>query len=120
MTAGAHVRHPPTADGALDLAAGGDVLQQMAELFAEHGDVYRIRIPDLAADAVVIHHPDDIGRVLATNQRNYVKGTGIERVRLLLGDGSMTTEGPAWKTQRAATQPLMHPRSRDALDASIA
>src|SRR3954468_15799948 len=98
MTISAATQCAPVADGNLDVAGGGNVLTQMAALFSDHGDVYQIRVPDLGECAIVIHHPNDVARVLATNQRNYVKGIGIERVRLLLGDGSMTTEAQAWRT----------------------
>ena len=56
----------------------------------------------------MIHHPDDVKRVLVTNHRNYTKGVGIDRVRLLLGDGIMTSEGEFWRRQRRMMQPAFH------------
>jgi cytochrome P450 len=120
MTASTAGQFPPAADGSLDLSDEADLLERMSTLFAQHGDVYQVHVPDVADRAYVIHHPDDVARVLASNQRSYTKGTGIERVRLLLGTGSMTAEGETWKTHRRATQPLVHAHSFETLDAAIA
>jgi len=45
-----------------------------------------------------------------TNHRNYTKGVGIDRVRLLLGHGIMTSEGEFWRRQRRMMQPAFHRR----------
>ena len=82
----------------------------MVALFALHGDTYRVFSPARAAYIHVVHHPDDVQRVLVANQRNYTKGVGLDRVRLLLGNGSLTSEGEPWKRQRALLHPLFHRR----------
>jgi cytochrome P450 len=58
----------------------------------------------------VLNHPDDVKRVLVTNHRNYLKGLAIDRVRILLGDGIMTSEGDLWNRQRHMMQPAFHRR----------
>src|SRR6185295_16795810 len=45
-----------------------------------------------------------------SNHRNYTKGVGLDRVRILLGKGIMTSEGELWKRQRYMMQPLFHRR----------
>ena len=82
----------------------------MIELFARHGDTYRVYVPSRHSWTYVIHHPDDVKRVLVSNYRNYTKGTGIDRIKLLLGKGIMTSEGELWKRQRAMMQPCFHRR----------
>ena len=82
----------------------------MIELFARHGDTYRVHVPARHSWTYVIHHPDDVKRVLVSNYRNYTKGTGIDRIKLLLGKGIMTSEGELWKRQRAMMQPCFHRR----------
>jgi cytochrome P450 len=58
----------------------------------------------------VINHPDDVKRVLVSNHRNYTKGAGLDRVKILLGNGIMTSEGDLWKRQRYMMQPMFHRR----------
>jgi len=48
--------------------------------------------------------------VLVSNHRNYTKGVGLDRVRILLGKGIMTSEGELWKRQRYMMQPYFHRR----------
>jgi len=82
----------------------------MIELFARHGDTYRVFVPSRRSYTYVIHHPDDVKRVLVSNHRNYTKGVGLDRVKILLGKGIMTSEGELWKRQRYMMQPLFHRR----------
>ena len=82
----------------------------MIELFARHGDIYRVFVPARGSYTYVIHHPDDVKRVLVSNHRNYTKGLGLDRVRILLGKGIMTSEGELWKRQRYMMQPFFHRR----------
>jgi enediyne biosynthesis protein E7 len=82
----------------------------MIGLFARHGDTYRVYVPTRRSYTYVVHHPDDVKRVLVSNYRNYTKGTGIDRIKLLLGKGIMTSEGELWKRQRAMMQPCFHRR----------
>ena len=82
----------------------------MIELFARHGDTYRVYVPARRSYTYVIHHPDDVKRVLVSNHRNYTKGVGLDRVKILLGKGIMTSEGELWKRQRYMMQPLFHRR----------
>ncbi len=82
----------------------------MIALFARHGDTYRVFVPARRSYTYVIHHPDDVKRVLVANHKNYTKGVGLDRVRILLGKGIMTSEGELWKRQRYMMQPLFHRR----------
>ena len=65
----------------------------------------------------VINHPDDIKRVLLSNHRNYTKGEGMDRVKILLGNGIMTSEGDFWRRQRRMMQPSFHRRVIDQFSA---
>jgi enediyne biosynthesis protein E7 len=82
----------------------------MIELFGTHGDTYRVFVPARGSYTYVIHHPDDVKRVLVSNHRNYTKGVGLDRIRILLGNGLITSEGELWKRQRYMMQPLFHRR----------
>src|SRR5688572_3846954 len=104
------LRLPPLAGPQFDIGAEDNVIPRLTELFARHGDIYRFHSPGRREDVWVINHPDDVKRVLVSNHRNYTKGSGLERVRILLGDGIMTSEGELWKRQRYMMQPSFHRR----------
>ena len=111
MTASEPVpRAPPEADTPFDVGATEDSLERMSELAARLGDIYRVYAPGRRSYTYVINHPDDVKRVLVINHRNYTKGIGLDRVKILLGNGIMTSEGELWMRQRYMMQPLFHRR----------
>jgi enediyne biosynthesis protein E7 len=109
MTAAAPAKTaPPEAELQFDVGNTDDSLERMLELFARHGDTYRVFVPTRRSYTYVVHHPDDIKRVLVSNHKNYTKGVGIDRIKLLLGKGLMTSEGELWTRQRYMIQPFFH------------
>jgi enediyne biosynthesis protein E7 len=104
------LRLPPLAEPQFDIGTEDNLIPRLTELFGRHGDIYRFHSPGQREDMWVINHPDDVKRVLVGNHRNYTKGSGLERVRILLGDGIMTSEGDLWKRQRYMMQPSFHRR----------
>jgi cytochrome P450 len=92
----------------------------MRVYFAEYGDIYRVFAPSRGVFNYVINHPNDIKRVLLSNHRNYTKGEGMDRVKILLGNGIMTSEGDFWRRQRRMMQPSFHRRIIDRFTALIA
>ncbi|MEP7244674.1 MAG: cytochrome P450, partial [Gammaproteobacteria bacterium] len=103
-------RHPPESELQFDIGSTEDSLERMTALFARHGDIYRVYAPARKSYTYVINHPDDVKRVLVSNHRNYTKGVGLDRVKILLGNGIMTSEGDFWKRQRYMMQPMFHRR----------
>jgi len=101
-------RLPPGPGTPHELGTTDESIDLMVRWFREFGDTYRVFSPGRNSWTWVIHHPDDVKRVLVTNHRNYRKGTGIDRVRLLLGNGIMTSEGEFWRRQRRMMQPAFH------------
>jgi cytochrome P450 len=103
-------RQPPESELQFDIGSTDDSLDRMRELFARYGDIYRVYAPGRKSHTVVINHPDDVKRVLVSNHRNYTKGIGLDRVKILLGNGIMTSEGDFWRRQRYMMQPMFHRR----------
>ncbi|MCM2312312.1 MAG: cytochrome P450, partial [Steroidobacteraceae bacterium] len=101
---------PPAPPDSHELGATDESLDRMQRWFGEHGDTYRVFAPARGSWTWIVHHPDDVKRVLVTNHRNYTKGVGIDRVRMLLGNGIMTSEGEFWRRQRRMLQPAFHRR----------
>lgn len=104
---------PPGPAQGFDLGGSDESLALMRDCFARFGDVYRIFAPSRGVYNYVINHPDDIKRVLLSNHRNYTKGEGMDRVKILLGNGIMTSEGDFWRRQRRMMQPAFHRRVID-------
>jgi len=101
---------PPEPQLSFDIGEGVDALERMRELRERFGDIYRVHSPSRRGYVYVINHPDDVKRVLVTNHGNYRKGFGLDRVRLLLGNGIVTSDGELWRTQRYMMQPMFHRR----------
>ena len=101
---------PPGPAEGFDLNGSDETLTRLKRYFAEFGDIYRVFTPARGTYNYIINHPDDIKRVLLSNHRNYTKGEGIDRVKILLGNGIMTSEGDLWRRQRRMMQPSFHRR----------
>jgi cytochrome P450 len=104
---------PPGPAEGFDLGGSDDTLARLREYFARFGDTYRVFAPSRGVYNYVINHPDDIKHVLLSNHRNYTKGEGMDRVKILLGNGIMTSEGDFWRRQRRMMQPSFHRRVID-------
>jgi len=104
---------PPGPAEGFDLGGSDESLARLKRYFAEFGDIYRVFAPSRGVYNYVINHPDDIKRVLLSNHRNYIKGEGMDRVKILLGNGIMTSEGDFWRRQRRMMQPSFHRRVID-------
>jgi enediyne biosynthesis protein E7 len=104
---------PPGPTAGFDLGGSEESLALMRECFTRYGDIYRIFAPSRGVYNYVINHPRDIKTVLLSNHRNYTKGEGMDRVKILLGNGIMTSEGDFWRRQRRMMQPSFHRRVLD-------
>ena len=56
----------------------------------------------------LITNPADIRHVLQDNARNYRKSPLYEKLRVVLGNGLLTSEGDFWLRQRRIAQPAFH------------
>jgi len=101
---------PPESDQRFDIGSTADSLDRMRELYARHGDAYRVYAPGRKSHTWVFNHPDDVRRILIANHRNYTKGVGFDRIKILLGNGIIVSEGEFWKRQRRMMQPTFHRR----------
>jgi cytochrome P450 len=99
----------PRYPGEFLLALRRDRLAFLSRLAREHGDVVRFGLG--SERMVLMSHPDLVRDVLVAKGRNFRKGRGLERARLLLGEGLLTSEGELHLRQRRLAQPAFH-RSR--------
>ncbi len=56
----------------------------------------------------LLSHPDDVEQVLQMNNRNYIKGRLLDKIREVAGNGLFTSEGDFWRRQRRMMQPAFH------------
>lgn len=96
---------PPGPADQFDIDANEESFHKMWELFLRFGDIYKIDPPGRDRLTYVVNHPELVQHVLAGNHRNYVKGLGFERVKMLLGNGLIVSEGGFWRRQRQMLQP---------------
>jgi len=80
-----------------------DFLERMAR---EHGDV--VYLPVGRQRIFYVGHPDAVRDILITHQTKFKKSRMLERARVLLGDGLLTSEGELHKRQRRLMQPAFH------------
>src|SRR4051794_28280314 len=71
-----------------------DHLGFLLRVHRTYGDIVRLRLGPIVAH--LISHPEDWRYVLATNQGNYCKGPDYDKLRPLLGNGLLTSEGDFW------------------------
>ena len=98
------------------IRARGDLAGFLLSLHREQGDVARARIGNLRVHLVA--HPDDVRDVLVTHQRAFMKGHVLQRAKMLLGEGLLTSEGEFHLRQRRLVQPAFH-RQRIATYAQV-
>ncbi len=55
-----------------------------------------------------INHPDLVRDLLVVNADKFVKGRALQRAKVLLGEGLLTSEGAAHLRQRRMIQPAFH------------
>jgi cytochrome P450 len=101
---------PPGPTEGFDIGGSEESLERLRDYYARFGDVYRVFAPARGVYNYIINHPEDIKRVMLSNHRNYTKGDGMDRVKILLGNGIMTSEGDFWRRQRRMMQPAFHRR----------
>ncbi len=78
-------------------------LQRMTR---EYGDV--VFLPTAGQQVYFLNHPDFVREVLVTQQHKFKKSRMLERARVLLGDGLLTSEGALHLRQRRLVQPAFH------------
>jgi len=83
-----------------------DPLSLFMSATREHGDVVGFRM--LHLDYVLLTNPDAIKHVLVENPKNYEKSRNYSGLKVILGQGLVTSEGEVWRRQRKLAQPAFH------------
>src|SRR4051794_40141185 len=83
-----------------------DPLRFFLKAVREHGDYVRAHFGPLRY--FFVNDPEGVRRVLVDNHRNYPKGRYYQGLKLVLGEGLLTSEGDFWRRQRRLAQPAFH------------
>ena len=75
-----------------------DGVRRLVQMHQSYGDLVHLQIAN--RHIYLIFHPDDVQRVLQMNNRNYVKGELLDKLRVAAGNGLFTSEGDFWRRQR--------------------
>lgn len=83
-----------------------DPLAYLTGVARTHGPIASFRIA--RRRVVLVNDPALIQAVLVTHHAKFTKGYALQRARLFLGDGLLTSEAPAHRRQRRLVQPAFH------------
>jgi cytochrome P450 len=83
-----------------------DPLAFLERVHREHGDVARWRFGPRRV--YLLAHPELVREVLVTRHRNFIKSKALQRARVILGEGLLTSEGEHHLRQRRLAQPAFH------------
>ena len=81
-------------------------IQFLTRVAREYGDLSYFRLAN--QNVYLVNHPDFVREILVTNQGNFTKSRVLQRARVLLGDGLLTSEGNFHVRQRRLVQPAFH------------
>jgi cytochrome P450 len=75
-------------------------------LAAEYGDIAHYKVG--WQHTLFLNHPDYIREVLVVQNDNFIKERTVQRSKMLLGKGMITSEGAEHRAQRQVAQPAFH------------
>lgn len=82
------------------------------------GDVVKVNL--FMKDLYYVFRPDGIEQVLIKQKETFSKGPFFDRVKLLFGEGLLTSEGQLWQQQRARMAHSFKPKMVDSYIAPMA
>jgi cytochrome P450 len=110
MVPAAAQSHPPGPKGRLLVGVLPEFRRDPAgfleTMARQYGDV--VYLPLGRQHIYYLGHPEAIRDVLITHQNKFKKSRMLERARVLLGDGLLTSEGQHHRRQRRLVQPAFH------------
>jgi cytochrome P450 len=83
-----------------------DPLEFFQRVIGEYGDYVGVRFGPYRY--LIVNDPDAVRQVLVDNHRNYKKSRNYQGLKLVLGEGLVTSEGDFWRRQRRLAQPAFH------------
>lgn len=97
-------KRPPGPTGTVALGIDPATLATLRTLRDDYGDIVSLQRPN-GRLAYFINDPDEVRRILVKRHAGYDKGPGFERVKMLLGNGLIVSDGDVWRRSRTMIQP---------------
>jgi cytochrome P450 len=99
-----HYRRPPGPDRSVTLGLDAETLVRLQSLQREYGNVVSLNQPD-GRTAYFVNDAVEVRKILTRRYAKYEKGPGFERVKMLLGNGLIVSDGDVWRRSRTMIQP---------------
>jgi enediyne biosynthesis protein E7 len=97
-------RRLPGPDAPVALGIDPPTLRALRELRQRYGNLVAVVQPN-GRNALFVNEPDVIRGILVRQHNRYRKGPGFERVKMLLGNGLIVSDGDSWRRSRTMIQP---------------
>ena len=89
-----------------EMAPAGTRFEVVQRWRRQYGDVFKLHL--MSRPTVMVMNPVAATRMLVDNAKNYPKSAAYDKLRPLLGNGLLTSEGDFWLRQRRMMQPFFH------------
>jgi len=100
----AQPRIAPGPEKAIPIDVDKATLGVLQDLQINYGNMVSINSPN-GRHALFVNDPDEVRRILVRRHTRYDKGRGFERVKMLLGNGIIVSDGDVWRRARTMIQP---------------
>ena len=99
---------PPGPTKAFNLNANEQSFELIGSLLNDYGDVVSLPSADSKPSQTIVNHPDCIKEIFVTEHKTMQKGAEFDRVKMLLGNGLIVSDGEFWKRQKRMITPIFH------------
>lgn len=97
-------RRPPGPSDAIHLGIDPETLDTLKQLHAEYGPIVSTKRAN-GRLVYCINDAHEVRQLLLRRHTKYHKGPGFERVKMLLGNGIIVSDGDVWRRSRTMIQP---------------
>ena len=98
------IRRPPGPDEPVALGIDPETLTLLQNIQSDYGNVVMMTNAN-GRNAIFVNDADEVRKLLVRHHSKYRKGPGFERVKMLLGNGLIVSDGATWRRSRTMIQP---------------
>lgn len=88
-----------------DIQTTAECFEQLQHWVKDYPDIFSLTPDKRKNPTLFVNQADFVKQILVSNHDAYQKGVGFERVKMLLGNGIIVSDGPFWRKQRRMIQP---------------